>query len=419
VRLANFQDDILKPIAGKLSITYGSPELTNEHVQSWIPAINERMEEAFETLDLPELRATEERAFRTVWNSTGQFLRSNPAMPGAGPDELLYLPNQSYYQVLSDAPDDPPVGTLPTDTTYFEPIVIAYPFIDFDQRGRQAVGEVLGVYRGKPHFQTCGNGGWTGLPFRLSERGIEIKNTSGFSAWLHYRIRPPKYTAEPWDVDRTYQKGSLVFRAADGNVYRSLTSNTGVEPPATTSWALVPVPSALTAFVTNAVASDLIDDLATAQKYYGQAQAALVRRYDSLRAQGEGKSYRLYPRRRALAGCWCDSLLWCPTDGTELTTLTDIWQDEGGSVVSPIPGPATESGLADLVNEQDYIDLTFEDRGSTSWRLEGAIENDTDEEDTLEKLWITTITLRTSSSCRVWLNSAPTSENYKLRYEVK
>src|ERR1043165_736886 len=75
----------------------------------------------------PELSHTEERPFRTIWNSTLQFLRSNAQ---GVPDELFYLgdsyvpslgpsapssfgPNFGYYVVLAAAPSDPPPGTAP------------------------------------------------------------------------------------------------------------------------------------------------------------------------------------------------------------------------------------------------------------------------------------------------------------------
>lgn len=331
MRTANFRDDILHPVASRLGIDHTSPDLNVQHVRGWIPFINTRMEEAWESLDLPELRATEERAFRTIWNATGQFLRSNPALALAGePDSFLYLPTMGYYQVKATAIADPPPGALPTDTTYFEPIAIGYPYIDLDQRGRHAVGEVLGVYNGNPRFQTTG---WTGLPYRLSERGIELRGTSAPSAWLRFTIRPSKFTAEQWDNEAVYQKGALVYNPEDGHCYRSLIGdNQGTMAPANV-WALVPVPAALATYVALAAASDAADDLPTSQKLYAQAQAVLVRKYDALRAQGETRRYRLFDSTRTLnawggGSWWYNSPFWVPADPSELTTLTDIWSDD-------------------------------------------------------------------------------------------
>lgn len=101
--------------------------------------------------------------------------------------------------------------------------------------------------------------------------------------------------------------------------------------------------------------------------------------------------------------------------------LLETFVDEYGGPGTPLPastGLAPEPHLTDLTNGEDWTDLTFDDRGTTEWKLTALVENATDPEESLLRLWVTTITFRTSSSCRVWLNAAPDTDNYKLRWEV-
>lgn len=105
-----------------------------------------------------------------------------------------------------------------------------------------------------------------------------------------------------------------------------------------------------------------------------------------------------------------------------MSLLADFVDEYGGpgSAAAMATAFQTETHVSDLAADVDYIDLEFDsDKGGTGWRLDGVVENATDPEETLLKLWVTTITLKTSTGCRVWLNAAPDTANYKLRWEVQ
>lgn len=103
-----------------------------------------------------------------------------------------------------------------------------------------------------------------------------------------------------------------------------------------------------------------------------------------------------------------------------MSALSKFIDEYGGPGTATATSDFTESHVTDLVSDQDYIDLEFDsDKGGTGWKLEGLVENDTDPEESLLRLWITTVTLRSNTGARVWLNGAPDTDNYKLRWEVR
>lgn len=339
MRTVNFRDGVLFPIADLLGIEHDDKtvQASPNELRKWITFIDLRTQEAWEMLNLPETRTTEERAFRTIWNATAQFRRVNAS---GVPDELFYLPNTTYYQVNPAAVQDPPIGTIPPahvvgdevdpgGPPYFIALAVCNgSYIDLDQRGRHPIGEVLGVYARNPRYQTWS---WHPLEWRLSDRGIEVRGCGGgTSVFVRFKIRPSKFTATYWDGTASYIKRTLVYHRPDGNVSRALVDNTEILPTSTATWAPVPMPAALAPFVVLAAASDAAEDLQTSAKLLGQAEDALERAFASLSKQGERTTYRKWggPVRRSLGeGAWCCSPSWTPC-AEEVTTLTDIWQDD-------------------------------------------------------------------------------------------
>ena len=68
------------------------------------------------------------------------------------PDAVLYLPNTTYYVVLQCALMDPPVGTLPTNTTYWQVLTPVDSYIEYDQPCKRSIGVVSGVYKEDPRL---------------------------------------------------------------------------------------------------------------------------------------------------------------------------------------------------------------------------------------------------------------------------
>src|SRR5512144_568144 len=82
-------------------------EIGHDMAQSLVEHINVRVREVWEAWRWPEWERTEERAFRTVWNDSRQFVRVGA---DGNPDEIYYIPNQTYYRVIASIGADPPIG---------------------------------------------------------------------------------------------------------------------------------------------------------------------------------------------------------------------------------------------------------------------------------------------------------------------
>ena len=116
---------------------------------------NARLRKAWFFWEWPEWTITEERAYRQIWNDTRQFY-----LAGANgkPDEVFYIPNvlthsledAAYYRVKEDAIGNPPLGTPPTDTDFWEKMDQVESYVAFDQICRRRIGEVLEVFGIRP-----------------------------------------------------------------------------------------------------------------------------------------------------------------------------------------------------------------------------------------------------------------------------
>jgi hypothetical protein len=65
------------------------------------------------------------------------------------PDELYDQATELCYRVLAGGPN-PPVGTLPTDTSYFEPFDVSDRYILLDQPNQTPIGDMLAVFDTDP-----------------------------------------------------------------------------------------------------------------------------------------------------------------------------------------------------------------------------------------------------------------------------
>lgn len=303
--------------------------------------ITKRARLALRSWDFLEWSHTEERAFRPIWNLTRQFYRANP---GTGlPDELFYLTNTTYYRVKTGSSilSDPPIGTLPTDTNYFEVLSPVDTFIELDQGGQHAIGQMLGVYSSNPRLNGCGR---RGLNFIPSEMGIDVCAPCGPTVFIHYLLPEPVYSKRPYVPLKTYGAGERVFQPADGNVYRARGTTTNNAPPNATYWILEPVLEVLANYLEAGAYADSLrgtqpgeteEEMAARLKNVAMAAAeaaeVLEQEIDSLQAQGQRHYYTLFGRRRW--GCRCASQPW---NGGAVTTLTE---EEHTDYIYPTPTP--------------------------------------------------------------------------------
>jgi hypothetical protein len=289
--------------------------------------VNKRVREAWRFWDFPQLSHTEERAFRSIWNSDRQLRRVGE---NGQPDEIFFIPSMLYYRVKKSAPSDPPIGTLPTDSTYFENLSPVQTYISYEQTCRRTMGPVLGVYGSNPQLNGCDPYS-LGLNFRPHEKGIYLCCSAGPTVFVHYMLPPPKFTMVPYIEGKSYQPRSRVFYTSTGECYRAIAPTTGQLPTDTTYWALEALPAMLEDFVVPAAYADCLREtwvegedqvrLARASLAEAEGIAALQGEVDLLLAQGQTHYYmRPYPMP-----CECVSQPW---NGTTVTTLTDECQED-------------------------------------------------------------------------------------------
>lgn len=286
MRTANFRDDLVYPMADMLGID-PLQDFNRDHARAFITAINQRTREGWDAWDFRELNKTEERALRTTWTAGRQFTRADSE---GNPDEVYYLVNQIYYQVNPDAPADPPIGTLPTNATYFQVLDPVSRYIAFDQTGQIAIGQVEAVYSEDPGVPGSRPRVW---PHGLSERGIELPAAAGPTVWMTFKRRPSKFSSLLYDNAKRYQQGNVVYAGevddvTSGQCFRAITATNGNAPSDPAYWALVPMPYTLVEFVKLMAASDIQTDAATKATWQADGLKALQREIDKLVEQGQG-----------------------------------------------------------------------------------------------------------------------------------
>ena len=396
MRTVNFRDGILYPVAYLLGID-PTLDLNNDHARAWCSFINSRVREGWELWAWPDLKVTEERAYRAIFNPTRQVTLD---------EETFYLPTFSYYKAIAT----PPLGALPTDPLYFEPITLSDYYIELDQAGRRPIDEMFGVYAGDPRL----NGNCT-VAFRFwpSEKGFDIQPyAGGLSVFISYRIRPPQFTVEPYDNAKSYRRNDRVYWT-DGDCYEALQTVTGHSPDERSYWRKLPMPYSLAEFVKYAVAADACDDLSNTQLWRGYSEDALIRQINTLGEQGQTYFYK--PRKM------CGYLSFAPlgalgpwgTDisNTTLTSANDPYAVEGDTMMN--------DGLTQIISGQAYVDvdLTGTWTGGAAYSFDELVVKNTVDAPPLN-IFPTIMVDQRADGFRVLLNSAPDNNNYFLKWRI-
>src|SRR4030095_11186965 len=312
-------------------------EISPDMARALLEHINDRVRFICQNWRWPEWELTEERAFRQVWNADHQYLKAS-VLDGK-PDEVFYIPDMLYHRVLASAGGDPPVGTLPTDTTYWETISPVDTFIAYDQGCRRAIGMVLGTYMGNPRVPTGYGGGR--LQYLPSERGIDVRGT-GPTVFVTYKMPVPSYTIIPYVVGKNYLKGDIVFDPTVGECFQALAGTTAL-PADTNVWRRVPFLEAWKNYVCQGAFADSLMEFDQGSNGEVQAKVVLAQyansradeyyqmEVDALVAQGQKLTWNFCPRYNV----WYDSQPW---SGGTVSTLTDVCEDELGWIY---PTPTT------------------------------------------------------------------------------
>jgi hypothetical protein len=237
-----------------------------------------------------------------VWTDTLQFYQLNYA--GVA-DELYYQLDGLYYRVREDAPGNPPPGTLPTNTDYFETFDLTDRYIALDQVNQTPIGEVIEIFKTDPRLTTLHDA--DRVLFAPSEHEVQVIGCANATVFVQFRIAPSEFTGVPFLTGKNYSLGTAVYNPSDGECYRALQDNPTGDPIAQPSqWLKVPFPQIFAQYVTlSAYAaglgeSDPIEKDANAlthrralmQNAAQAAEEALQQEVDRLRAQGQFYRYK-------------------------------------------------------------------------------------------------------------------------------
>jgi hypothetical protein len=231
------------------------PLVSTEHdvLRAICEHINNRLETAWGYWEWPQLTLLQQRAFRTTWTSATQFYRMNAE---GVPDELYYQTNQLYYRVLPAASTDPPVGTLPTNTSFFEPVDVSNRYILLDQPNQTPIGEAIAVFDTDPRLSQYHYA--SKIPFRPNEREISVTWAgTGPTVWLFFKIQASEFTAVPYMTGKVYALGDTIFHPTNGECYQANQASPTGDPTAQPlQWTKVPFPSIFRRYVTAGAYAD-------------------------------------------------------------------------------------------------------------------------------------------------------------------
>lgn len=111
-------------------------------------------------------------------------------------DRAYYAPTGLFYQVhTADV-----AGTDPTDTTVWGPISNLDPRVPWTQAGLLPMGRIRGVYRDNPATYR----GARRVPYTETVNGVQIRHASIQEVWIHFQLRPPKFTGTHYSDTATY-----------------------------------------------------------------------------------------------------------------------------------------------------------------------------------------------------------------------
>jgi hypothetical protein len=288
--------------------------VTHDTVRAIVEHINERMITAFNYWEWPQLTMLEERAFRTTWTNTLQFYRVNA---DGFADEVFY--NGNYYQVLQTAPSDPPVGTPPTNTTYWTTLALSDRYISYNQVNRSPIGGMIAIFDSDPRLSV--NHYAQKIPFRPTERECTVTWAgSGATVWAFFQVPQFAYTMVPFVTGRTYASMDLIFHPADGECYMALQDAPTGDPTAQpTQWIKVPMPEMFRRYIVAGAYADGLRETDVAENdpvklqirntkiqiADAEAESYLQGEVDALVAQGQTFRYGQFrPAGASFQGYW-------------------------------------------------------------------------------------------------------------------
>lgn len=215
--------------------------------------INTALKLAWEFYWWPELMRSELRYYRDPYDAATAYV--------AG-DEIYYATTGKYYTCILAS-----TGNLPTHTTYWEEATELDAYIELEQEGETAIGEVRGVFWDDPLTTERPRR----IPHLLGPSGIHLPGTSlPLSAYVYFRLRPSEYTGADYNASTAYTVGQTMYYSSgtvgyDGDYWECITATSIGQNPEThaAKWSRIQFPAWLKEAVAGrAYAEYLITDSA-------------------------------------------------------------------------------------------------------------------------------------------------------------
>jgi len=303
-----------------------------------------------------------------VWNDEHQVYVVNA--DGVA-EEVFYAPNvvshslegAGYYRVKESAPGNPPIGTPPTDTTFWEAFT-PDTYIAYDQVCRRRIGEVLEVYSANPAVvkpTPC-------LVHQPTQNGIQVYDASGLlTVFIKYLIPAEEFTIFPYIPTRSYLRGNIVYVADPGECYQAIRDALGQDPVTEVAyWRQCLFPQTIAEYVKLGAYADLLRETDTSGErdpvmlqlrgqnaaiFDQQAEDEINSQINRLQAQGQHYQYLPFGAVVSRQKCGClgstpgyvlqgggpDYGPIVPT-GNGSTTITDACESAWG-YLPPVPIP--------------------------------------------------------------------------------
>lgn len=209
--------------------------------------LDEALREGWERHEWPEWTLTEERYFNEGLFSTGYATTMGYVVGDVAYDATA----EAYYVcgVATNSTSIPSVNTADWDTLEDSEVL----FIPLDQPRRQSttaaqnktlIGTMLSITDSDPRLYASRK--WD---FAIGNEGLIVPQGYGSdTAWLRYRKRPQRASAEVYAASTAYVAGDVVYYASTGHCYVAKQASTGNLPTNTTYWTAQEFPYVLAPF---------------------------------------------------------------------------------------------------------------------------------------------------------------------------
>jgi hypothetical protein len=168
-------------------------------------------------------------------------------------DVVYYAVDNNYYVCHTAS-----TGNLPTDTSYFGPVIPFDKYIAYEQTGQTAIGEVRDVFNADPRVNRL----FTPANWTLSTNGVQVPDGPA-TVWLEFRTRFKPLIGSDYSASTAYAVGDQILFNSSGSVlnfYECVTATSAGESPNThaSKWSIIEIPYLFQPYLVNGAYADFL-----------------------------------------------------------------------------------------------------------------------------------------------------------------